>query len=207
MIRDGFPGNYHLRFCGKIKTLTLRREVKPDERKIMKTIQKKVCLVGDFAVGKTSLVRQYVEGRFDDRYLVTIGVKLTRKTLRRAGHVLNMILWDIAGQQDAGVAREDYLRGLAGAFIVCDLTRRETIESLDAYIQQIQAINTEAKIVLLANKYDLEEERQVSKDGLDGYGSTNGFKVFETSAKDGFQVEAAFEALADQFLIEAEPEA
>ncbi|MBK8429800.1 MAG: hypothetical protein IPL28_00260 [Chloroflexi bacterium] len=61
----------------------------------MNTIQKKVCLLGDFAVGKTSLVRRFVEGRFDDRYLSTIGVKISRKTITRAEYILNLLVWDL----------------------------------------------------------------------------------------------------------------
>ena len=63
----------------------------------MHTVQKKVCLLGDFAVGKTSLIRRFVEGRFDDRYLSTIGVKISRKTVTRADHLLNLLIWDLAG--------------------------------------------------------------------------------------------------------------
>ncbi len=98
----------------------------------MNEIQKKVCLLGDFAVGKTSLVRRFVEGRFDDKYLSTIGVKISRKTLARPYGALHLIVWDLAGGEEFG-AESSYLRGAAGALIVGDLTRRETLESFERY--------------------------------------------------------------------------
>ncbi|HNO94753.1 MAG TPA: hypothetical protein PKJ84_11315, partial [Anaerolineales bacterium] len=63
----------------------------------MTTIQKKICLLGDFGVGKTSLVQRFVEGRFDDKYLSTMGVKISRKTLKRSYGKLNLLIWDVAG--------------------------------------------------------------------------------------------------------------
>ena len=96
----------------------------------MKAISKKVCLLGDFAVGKTSLVRRFVLNIFEDRYLSTIGVKVSRKTVVTPGPgdliELTLMLWDLAGSEEFDQVRASYLRGASGAVLVCDLTRPET---------------------------------------------------------------------------------
>lgn len=162
----------------------------------MNTIQKKVCLLGDFAVGKTSLVRRFVEGRFDDRYLSTIGVKISRKTMTRAEYILNLLVWDLAGGDEHSDSGTGYLRGAAGALIVCDLTRHETLAGLHHYTRQLRLINAQAHIVLLANKVDLTAERQVSEDELSLLANQLGCPYLLTSAKTGEGVQEAFEQLA-----------
>jgi small GTP-binding protein len=162
----------------------------------MSVIQKKVCLLGDFAVGKTSLVRRFVEGRFDDRYLSTIGVKISRKSLIRPDHTVNLLVWDLAGGDEHNDNGTGYLRGAAGALIVCDLTRRETMAGLTRYTQQVRLVNPTAQIVLLANKVDLTEERQISAAELDHLASQLACPVLHTSAKTGQGVAEGFEQLA-----------
>ena len=106
---------------------------------------KKVCLLGEFAVGKTSLVRRFVQNFFDDRYISTVGVKVSRKTMSfpRAGEVveLTMMIWDLAGSEEFDRVRASYLRGTAGALLVCDLTRPETLHGLRAYANDLFSVN------------------------------------------------------------------
>ena len=164
----------------------------------MKTIQKKVCLLGDFAVGKTSLVRRFVEGRFDDKYLSTIGVKISRKPLKRESNMLNLLIWDLAGGDDYSKMGSHYLRGAVGALIVCDLTRPSTLEALEIYTKQLRAVNSIAKIVYIGNKVDLEEARQISDEQLQAISSENEAPFLLTSAKTGQSVDEAFDLLATQ---------
>ena len=162
----------------------------------MRVIQKKVCLLGDFAVGKTSLVRRFVEGRFDDRYLSTIGVKISRKSLIRPDHTMNLLVWDLAGGDEHNDNGTGYLRGAAGALIVCDLTRRETLVGLRQYTEQMRHTTAEAQIVLLANKVDLTAERQISPDELTQLADELKCPFLYTSAKTGEGVAEGFEQLA-----------
>jgi small GTP-binding protein len=164
----------------------------------MSVLQKKVCLLGEFAVGKTSLIRRYVEGRFDDKYLSTIGVKISRKPLTRAQHMLNLIIWDLAGSDDFDGTHTNYLRGAAGALIVCDLTRRETLSGFQRYAEQVYAINPKAALVLVGNKLDLAAERTVSDEDMQAVSTALACSYCLTSAKSGEQVEAAFENLAER---------
>lgn len=134
----------------------------------MTTYTKKVCLLGDFAVGKTSLIRRFVYNRFDDTYISTIGVKVSRKAMTLT-HLdgetnLTMMLWDIASSEEFSQIRDSYLRGTAGAIIVCDVTRPETIRNLQGYVKDLHYIHPDTRIVIAANKYDLPYDPRVYAD-------------------------------------------
>jgi small GTP-binding protein len=163
----------------------------------VRKLAKKACLLGDFSVGKTSLVRRFVQGRFDERYLSTIGVKVDRKALSLftpEGEVaLTLMLWDLAGGPDAGPIVPSYYRGAAGAVIACDLTRPDTLPRVTSYAQGFLEANPNARLVIAANKVDLVEERRLSDEELDAVGSDLGAPLFLTSAKTGEQVEEMFQ--------------
>ena len=164
----------------------------------MTTIQKKICLLGDFGVGKTSLVQRFVEGRFDDKYLSTVGVKISRKTLKRTYGEMNMLVWDVSGSNGFESSGTTYMQGAAGALIVCDLTRRETLIAFENYARQVRTINPGIQLAFVCNKADLTHTRDISDIDLltvlSGLGEKN---FFLTSAKTGEQVEDAFSHLAD----------
>ncbi len=164
----------------------------------MRVVQKKICMLGDFAVGKTSLVRRFVEGRFNDKYLSTIGVKISRKPIPRTDYTLNLLLWDLAGGDNFVNAPSNYLIGVTGAILVCDLTRHSTLRAYDRYVDQIKQFNEAAPILFLANKVDLIEERSITDDDLEKAIEPFNGTYFLTSAKTGEQVEEAFLFLADQ---------
>lgn len=148
-------------------------------------------------MGKTSLVRRFVEGLFDDRYLSTIGVKVSRKTLERPTGTLNLLVWDLAGGDD--IRRpSSYLQGAAGAFIVCDLTRRETLATAQHHAAQMRALNDQTPLVLVANKVDLRAEQGIPESDLRATSEILNCPYLFTSAKTGEQVEAAFAYLAEQ---------
>ena len=104
------------------------------------------------ALEKTSLIRRFVEGMFDDKYLSTIGVKISRKRLKRDSHYLNLLIWDLAGGDNYVKANRSYLRGAVGGIIVCDLTRMETLPAFARYTEQLQAVSPNAHIVYAGNK-------------------------------------------------------
>jgi small GTP-binding protein len=166
---------------------------------VLRKIHKKVCLLGDFAVGKTSLVRRYVYNRFDDKYISTIGVKVNRKTLvlpLGSGVVeLTMILWDLAGSEEFDRMRSSYLRGAAGAVWVCDLTRPETVDSLVLYSHILFDVAPGAQLVIAANKRDLVEEVRIMPTQVQAVADSLGLPHFLTSAKTGDEVEGLFHHL------------
>jgi small GTP-binding protein len=164
----------------------------------MTIIQKKICLLGDFGVGKTSLVQRFVEGRFDDKYLSTVGVKISRKTLTRPYGDMNMLVWDLAGSNGFESSGASYMQGAAGALIVCDLTRRDTLIAFENYARQVRTINPDIQLAFVCNKADLTHTRDISDiDMLTDLSSLCEKNFFLTSAKTGEQVEDAFSYLAD----------
>lgn len=163
----------------------------------MSVIQKKICLLGDFAVGKTSLVRRFVEDRFDDKYLSTIGVKISRKTLTRGYGTLNLLVWDLAGGDNFD-SSSSYLRGTSGAVIVCDLTRHDTLSAFERYAKQVWAVNPGVPLVFVGNKVDLVEARAITDAELQAVCAALNGSFLLASAKTGEQVEETFLAVAEQ---------
>ncbi len=171
----------------------------------MLTLSKKVCLLGDFAVGKTSLVRRFVYDRFDEKYLSTIGVKVSRKTVAVADPgrqvvEVAMILWDLAGGEDFNHMRTTYIRGAAGAILVCDLTRPDTLASLHTYLADLQAVSPEAVCVLAANKVDLAEQA-LTPEQVTAFAAGIPAPCYFTSARTGENVQEMFRELA-QLLVQ-----
>lgn len=164
----------------------------------MATIMKKICLLGDFAVGKTSLVRRFVFNMFDDSYISTIGVKVSRKIVAvpRAGAVTELVimLWDIAGKNGFEQVRTSYMRGAAGAVLVCDLTRPETLDSLAAYADDLRALNPNANVIIAANKCDLAGYR-ITAEQIERLASRYHAPYYLTSARMGDAVESMFRHL------------
>jgi small GTP-binding protein len=163
-------------------------------------VQKKICLLGDFGVGKTSLVRRFVEDRFDDRYLTTIGVKISRKTIERPYGSMSMLVWDLAGSTGFdSFTNPSYMQGTAGAVIVCDITRRETLTIVGEYARQTRIMNPRIHLVFVGNKADLENERVISDRDLREVSATFGDGTFFlSSARTGAQVEDVFFSLAEK---------
>lgn len=148
-------------------------------------------------MGKTSLVHRYVEGRFDDKYLSTIGVKISRKSIEFDNHQVNLIIWDLAGGEDFADVHDSYLSGARGALIVCDLTRSNTLHHLSEYTQQFITLNPSAHVVYLGNKNDLENEREITEDELRSICRQLHGPYLLTSAKTGEMVENAMLLLVE----------
>ncbi len=162
-------------------------------------IQKKICMLGTSAVGKTSLVRRYVRSIFDDSYLTTIGVKIDKKILEVEGSPVTLMLWDLEGEDEFQKLRSSYLRGLSGFFLVADGTRAETLPMAMSLCQRVLDEFGELPFILLLNKYDLHnlwEIKRLDVQELEG----SGLEIRNTSAKTGEGVEAAFYDLASMIL-------
>lgn len=158
----------------------------------------KICLLGDGAVGKTSLVHRYVYDAFDDKYLMSFGTKVSKKTVDASGAKVDLMIWDILGQKTHESLHGAYYRGAAGAFVVCDYTRRETLQSLSSWVSEFRNTVGEMPVVVLVNKSDLQKSFKL--DEVEAFGASVGCNVLETSARTGEHVEEAFSILTAKML-------
>lgn len=158
-------------------------------------LQKKICLLGAFGVGKTSLVRRYVDTIFSDAYLTTVGVKIDKKVLTLGTEPLALILWDIAGEDDMAAVRLSYLRGAAGYLLVVDGTRPETLETAASIQSRVNAEVGRIPFLALLNKADLVEDWALPPERIETLQAA-GWTFRRTSAKTGDGVEASFQDLA-----------
>lgn len=158
-------------------------------------IQKKVCMLGTFAVGKTSLVRRYVESIYSDKYHSTVGVKIDKKLVPLDETELMLILWDVEGTESEHDLRKSYLRGAAGYLLVADGTRQDTLYKALALQTRVEETLGPVPFLLLINKADLTDEWAISERETSAL-REKGWGVIKTSAKSGFGVEDAFYKLA-----------
>jgi len=159
-----------------------------------------VCMVGAFGVGKTSLVRRYVQSIFSDAYLTTVGVKIEKKVVSVGAEPVTLILWDIEGEDDVRSIRTSYLRGAAGYFLVVDVTRAETLDVARSKQARVTAEIGSVPFLFLLNKADLQENWEVPAQSFEELENA-GLVVFRTSAKTGEGVEEAFQELAKRMVL------
>ncbi|MBD2189562.1 Rab family GTPase [Pseudanabaena mucicola] len=177
-----------------------------------KIISQKICLIGDFGVGKTSLIRQFVDRQFSDKYLSTVGVKISRRLVivdkpnsisQIESHKLQLMIWDIEGSTRFKSISPSYLQGAKGALIVGDVTRLSSIQNLKDHVQLFQSINPKSSLIIALNKTDLIESNEkaniVKSINLE-FSSLN-IPVQMTSAKTGEGVDEAFQKLSCQMLM------
>ena len=158
-------------------------------------IQMKVCMLGSFAVGKTSLVRRFVESIFSDAYLTTVGVKIDKKQLHVDGNDITLMLWDIYGEDEFQKVRMSYLRGASGFLLVVDGTRRATLDKALSIKEEADKTLGPVHAVVVLNKCDLAEEWEIDPEKEDELAG-RGWSVVRTSAKTGQGVEEVFTTLA-----------
>lgn len=166
----------------------------------MSVISQKICLIGDFNVGKTSLVRRFVEDKFSDKYLTTVGVKISRKpiTIDSLAKQVNLLVWDIEGQTKQKSISTNYLKGASGAVIVGDLTRINTLSSIQNHLQLFLEINPQGTITVALNKCDLVTQEKIEQlRELHNYNSISQvINTYLTSAKTGDYVNQMFQEIA-----------
>jgi hypothetical protein len=158
-------------------------------------IARKVCMLGSYAVGKTSLVRRFVESMFAESYQTTVGVKVDKKSVEVLGNPLSLVLWDIHGVEEHEPLRRSYLRGAHGYLLVCDGTRGETLAQCLEIADKARASIGDVPSLLLVNKADIKDQWEIPDEVLDGLRG-KGWRILETSARTGLNVEESFQLLA-----------
>jgi small GTP-binding protein len=171
----------------------------------LRRIKRKALLLGDGAVGKTSLIRKFVTDKFDDKYITTIGTKITKKEIsfRESNIELTLMMWDVLGQQGYTAVQSASYRGAEGAVMVCDLTRAETLTSIEKYwMPELEKVVGEIPIVIVGNKVDLVDQRQISEEALSDFARLHGAPHYLSSARTGERVEDLFRKLGELVLAE-----
>jgi small GTP-binding protein len=162
-------------------------------------VSKKMCMLGAFSVGKTSLVERYVRSIFSDKYLSTIGVKISKKAVNVDGTEITLVIWDMEGEDDYGEINFSYLRGAMGVFIVADGMRRETLDIAMHIRGIVLKLVPGMPHILLINKADLKAEWEIQAHDIEKFRHQD-VKIMETSAKTGQSVEDAFLDLSRHML-------
>jgi len=164
-------------------------------------IQKKICMVGAFATGKTSLVARFVKSIYSDIYQTTVGVKIDKKSVKLKEQEVNLILWDLHGEDEFQKVRMSYLRGSSGYFLVVDGTRRYTLERAFFLQQRVEDTIGKVPFILILNKSDITNEWEIDAAAMDEL-KNRCWTVIKGSAKTGLGVEQAFTLLVEKMLEE-----
>ena len=156
----------------------------------------KVILIGDSSVGKTNIMSKYLKDQFMEFSKSTIGVEFSSKTFNVQGHKIKAQIWDTAGQEKYRSMTSTYYKGSKGAFVIYDITRKETFESVDKWINDLK-LNGDPNIIvfIIGNKNDLEESREVTKDEGEEKGLSFQCGFLETSALSGDNIDEAFDLM------------
>ncbi len=176
----------------------------------METLKKNVILLGDGATGKTSLIRRFVSDQFSDKYMTTLGSKVTKKdvyiTTEAGQNHIVLLIWDILGQRGYQYTQALSFGGIEGAMLVSDITRENTLDSLKEYwIPSLVSVTGALPMIFLGNKMDLQEQAEFGVKELDSLAKEFdpcglSRQIFLTSSKDGNNVENAFRELAEAIM-------
>ena len=167
----------------------------------------KLILIGSSGVGKTSILQRYIQKIFNDDYTCTIGVDFFMKSMKIDDKLIKLQLWDTAGTEKFKSITTGYYRGANAAFIVFDLTSRKSFESVSEWIENYYKYSNpdyERHVILIGNKSDLKNERIITEDEIDDFVKLNKIKYFETSAKNGENIDESFLFIAEQLMKDAD---
>lgn len=169
----------------------------------VKNVKMKICLIGEEGVGKTSLIRRYVFSQFDEKYLRTVGTMVSKKVLDLGPidgklYALQMLVWDIMGRRDfMSLYKEAYFSRSRGILAVCDMTRPETLENLNEWMEGITTSVGDVPLIVLANKKDMTDHIRTEEDDILAFCELHHAPYLMTSAKTGENVETAFAKIAE----------
>ena len=167
----------------------------------------KLILIGSSGVGKTSILQRYIQKIFNDDYTCTIGVDFFMKSMKIDDKLIKLQLWDTAGTEKFKSITTGYYRGANAAFIVFDLTSRKSFESVSEWIENYYKFSNpdyERHVILIGNKSDLKNERIITENEIDDFVKLNKIKYFETSAKNGENIDDTFLFIAEQLMKDAD---
>ena len=159
----------------------------------------KVVLVGDSSVGKTNIMSKYLKNEFHEDSKATVGVEFGSKQFSVEGHQIKAQIWDTAGQERYKAITSAYYKGAKGAFVVYDITRKQSFDSVDRWINDLRAAaDKNLSIIIIGNKCDLEDQRQVNKEQGEDKAKNYEVAFMETSALSGENLDKAFDKMINE---------
>ena len=159
----------------------------------------KVVLVGDSSVGKTNIMSKYLKNEFHEDSKATVGVEFGSKQFNIEGHQIKAQIWDPAGQERYKAITSAYYKGAKGAFVVYDITRKQSFDSVDRWINDLRAAaDKNLSIIIIGNKCDLEDQRQVNKEQGEDKAKNYEVAFMETSALSGENLDKAFDKMINE---------
>ena len=164
------------------------------------SINLKKFILGDCAVGKTSLLLRYTDDNFSESHISTIGVEYKIKSINVNGKTIKLQIWDTSGQERFRSITKNFFRNADGVLFVYDITNKETFSNIKMWLQDAQNVENNFQKLLIGNKSDLSEKRQIKKEDMEKLGQKMGMETFETSAKDNINVSEVFQKIAELIL-------
>ena len=166
----------------------------------MNEINLKILLIGDSAVGKTSILFRYINDEFPDCYISTIGVEYKMKTLMINGKKIILRIWDTSGQERYRSITQNFYRNANGILFVFDITNKESFNNIKLWLTDSENCETKVTKLLVGNKIDLIDKRNVDKESIEKFAEKKEMKYIETSAKEGINIDEIFRELAELIL-------
>ena len=167
----------------------------------------KIILIGSSGVGKSSILQRYIQKTFNDSYTSTIGVDFFMKTINIGEKSIKLQLWDTAGTEKFRSITTGYYRGADAAFVVFDLSSKSSFKTIDEWIDNYYKYknpDSEKNVVLIGNKVDLVDKREITQEEVEDYVKMNNILYFETSAKEGKNIDECFNYIAEKLLKQSE---
>ena len=157
----------------------------------------KLLLLGDYSVGKTSILLKYISNKFDESSISTVGVDYMDKIIDYNKFKIKLQIWDTSGEEKFRTITKNFYRNADGLLVVFDLTKKESYDHIRIWINEAKENNDKLKTLLIGNKLDLKDERIVAIDVAKQFAEKNNLKYIETSAKDGTNINESFQAIID----------
>ena len=159
----------------------------------------KVILIGDSGVGKTNIMSKFLKNQFLEDSKATVGVEFGSKLFIQQGHKIKAQIWDTAGQEKYKAITSAYYKGSKGALVIYDITQKETFANIEKWVNDLKCKGyPKITVIIIGNKNDLEEKRQISKEQGEEKAKSFGCAFLETSAFSGDNIEKAFEMMVKE---------
>jgi len=163
----------------------------------------KIILVGDYGVGKSTSIHRFVENKFKANYVPTLGVQVTKKSIMVNGHNIDLMIWDLAGQDRYAMVRQRFYANTEGILMLYDITRLSSLKNIKKWNAEVSRFVKNIPIILIGNKIDLLEQREVRNADVKRFLAENNINIhlkIKTSAKDGVNTENAFHFLVKRIM-------